>query len=123
MKTAELIQKLEEYIQTLDIKLQSAHIRLIRRTIKRLSEYASQNTLDRDKVREIVKEIDNLAYMGTTVDIDIYTDAICSLAIPSVSEEEIRQMWYFHAYVGKDGEYMTEENFNTTIKELLIPKK
>jgi len=42
MKTAELIQKLEEYIQTLDIKLQRAHIRLIRRSIKRLSEYVQQ---------------------------------------------------------------------------------
>jgi len=40
-----------------------------------------------------------------------------------ISEDDIRRVWYFHANVGKDGEYLTEEGFKTAIKELTKPEK
>ena len=55
-----------------------------------LKEYASQNTLDRDKVKEIVnkavREYSGLMKRSYQALLDEHTDAICSLAIPSVSE-------------------------------------
>ncbi len=56
MKTAELIQELEKHILTLNLKSDRASIRLIRRSIKKLSEYTSQQpTLSKDKVMEVLK--------------------------------------------------------------------
>ncbi|HDY66653.1 MAG TPA: hypothetical protein ENH85_02555 [Candidatus Scalindua sp.] len=56
MKTAELIQELEKHILTLNLKSDRASIRLIRRSIKKLSEYTSQQpTLSQESVMEVLK--------------------------------------------------------------------
>jgi hypothetical protein len=96
--------------------------------LRAMEEYAQQSTLNRDKVMEVLvaksqwieSHSESAVFEGKFREL---ADALCSLSLPTLSEDDIRQLWYFHANVGKDGEYMTEENFNAALNELTKPKE
>jgi len=109
------------------------------RCIQLMEEYASQNTLDREKVMEILKQyrdepvkfLDEYRIRHAPNEIpdyergllNKYTDAICSLALSSVSEEEIRKLYFDNSYFDDYGDwYMNIEGFKAAIKELLNQK-
>jgi len=100
-----------------------------------MEEYASQNTLDRDRVMEILTKQDEngnyweiLRYKREIIGVDNlltpydgteeFADAICSLTIPSVSE--LSEVWLKFSN-HKHGDILTMEYFDfmDAIKELL----
>jgi hypothetical protein len=100
--------------------------------LRAMEEYAQQNTLNRDKVMEIIDEY-RLKYcrylngIGDFPDIWEYTDALCSLSLPTLSEGEIKKAWAnnrntttpLSPYSGT----MTYNLFFRAVKELTKPKK
>ena len=101
-----------------------------------LEDYKRQNTLDREKVMEIFRTTadDRMLSDGDGGEVfcgalfpdqwDEAADAICSLFIPSVSEEEIRKLYFDNSYFDDYGDwYMNIEGFKAAIKELLNQKR
>jgi hypothetical protein len=87
-------------------------------------------TLDREKVKEILKSY-FLKALGINIEAfwDHITDAICSLAVPTLSEEEIEKLWNRFSFemvtvddhgelTGTDVKLMTKPEFELAIKEL-----
>ena len=100
MKTAELIQELEKHIQTLNLKSDRVSIRLIRRSIMKLSEYASQQpTLSKESVIEVYVEcskqeaIRTLEYMYNSLTYKWFKKVNLTPAVseqPDMSDKEIK---------------------------------
>ena len=82
MKTAEEFLKEKGYPSDHSITYEIA---------KLMEEYAQQNTLNRDKVMEIVTSYKINFYSGFKP--DKMVDAICSLALPTLSENESYLVW------------------------------
>ena len=78
--------------------------------IDMLEEYASQNTLNRDKVMDIFAKFEGEALAHrqhgkeTFPVAEKYTDAICSLSLPTLSEEDKKKLAdkYSRNLVGDD---------------------
>jgi len=95
------------------------------------------NTLNRDKVIEILRnelyaivdgQIDDGAVV-ITEGLGESADAICSLSLPVLDEEEIDMA--FFKYASQEGDYgrkgninlfLSKDNFELAIKELIKPK-
>jgi hypothetical protein len=77
-------------------------------------------TINRDKVMEILTS-------KVMSSLDEIADALCSLSLPTLSEEEIEKAFYsFASPMLKHGEikiFMGESSFKSAIKELTKPKE
>jgi Glu-tRNA(Gln) amidotransferase subunit E-like FAD-binding protein len=98
-----------------------------------LEEYASQNTLNRDKVMEILNAhddtlIDQYEDVWGVIPSDSYgevADALCSLSLPTLSEGEIDKIV---EDIAQDDEFQEWEQcvkagIRKTLKELTKPKE
>ena len=80
---------------------------------EKLVKFIQQNTLNRDKVKDVLKQERDFEVYGNgkkryyicaeDSDIDEIADAICSLSLPAMSEEEIDKM--VNNYGGFDAEF------------------
>jgi hypothetical protein len=101
-----------------------------RRCFKCATIYLQQNTLNRDKVINIVRKWGHENFMIMTDGDEInLVDAICSLSLPTLSEGEITNnineridyVWFQH--FDKMTDLMDYEGFKAAIKQLTKPKE
>jgi hypothetical protein len=92
-----------------------------------MEEYASQNTLNRDKVRRLIYDYtypkewkDKTPFEETKYGEDL-ADTLCSLTLPTLSEEEIDEIWF--KYFDKMTDLMDYEGFKAALKQLTKPKE
>ena len=92
----------------------------LRHILAQFATRLEQPTLDRDKVMEVLKQFGVSPLIGED---EIYQnqilDAICSLAVPQISDERIEEVWNKYSREYGDGYYViSAHSFKAAIKEL-----